>query len=312
MIAEREYLHLEEADKIPGLSKFDLIEMFQQDQIKLYCWCNETKLFAEGTFKDNSKPSVLGSFSYQGAVGLPKNNISELLIKQKPTKVKRFLIKQYENISDWTNLAPSQLDYPNQIYLEYKHSTKPKFQFWSFISAVNSSKTESAQSLGRIFNSFMKNNLGYLKDGEQQELDQSTKKLKDYFNDQVSFEQKEFYPADLRFSKKELLILVNSDDLIINAAQEKATHPIDEIIERVLRDLGNVKVNVIWNKLKADSKSPDNKRLYDTENLLDTVENEELSYSLRSGKLSPIRYKTFKKYVTRVRNKLKEEGLISK
>ncbi len=273
MIPARDYLHLDEADRIPGLNKFDLIEMFHKDEINLYCWLSESRLFAEGSYNGDEQPSVLGFFSYSGAVGgIHKDRINDLLTKNKPINIRRFIIKQPEEVRSWSDGSPSKLDLPNKTYLQYKHCKAPNFDFWAFLNATTTSKTETAAAIGNIFNSFMAIRADDFDAEAHEKLNQSKKGFKQLYDQRVSYDTKEFYLADLRFCKSEVLKIVKTEPASLPnpISRPKAPNALDEVIITILEN-DSGRSDHIWKILRIESKKDLFDRSYDVDGILEEV-----------------------------------------
>lgn len=303
MLLNREYLHLEEADQVTGLNKFDLIEMFHRDQIKLYCWCNENRLFAEGKYKGDEQPSILGSFSYIGAVGITKDKINDLLTKQKPVKAQRFIIKQPDNIDNWTDQGPKILDYPNKKYIQYKHCKKIDFNFWSFIDATTASKTEGAKAIGKLFDSFLKNP-HMSKDSESiEQFKQTKQEFRQHYDNEVSYKNKEFYPTDLRFCKSEVLAIIKpSTALAPKPLNSKAPSPLDEIILDIIESEGG-RSDHIWNTLRTESKKEIMDRIFDKYGVIEEISPTAIVWTDRANETQTLSRKSFINKIYRIKKK---------
>ncbi|WP_019557615.1 hypothetical protein [Thiomicrorhabdus arctica] len=306
MIAERDYLHLEEADRIPGLNKFDLIEMFHKNQIKLYCWCSASRLFAEGSYKGDEKPSILGSFSYTGAVGIQKDKINDLLTKNKLIKIRRFVIKQPEEVRSWSDSIPLKLDLPNETYLQYKHCKAPDFDFWAFINVTTASKTQAASSISNIFNSFIASRTDDFDAESHEQLNQSKKDFKRLFDQKVSYDTKEFYPADLRFCKSEILKLVQPEIASLPApiSRPKAPNALDEVIITILENNPG-RSDHVWNILRIESKKEIFDRSYDIDGILEEVSQTLITWrDERNRKKRELSRESYKNKLSKLRKKL--------
>ncbi|WP_029907509.1 hypothetical protein [Hydrogenovibrio marinus] len=131
MTLEREFLHLDEAGDLPGISKYDVIEMIRSGKINAYAWIPQHKLFAVAKFKQYEKYSTLGSFQYEGVVSFDSTAAIEILDDNKTVSLTYVEISEPQKIHNWSSEAPS-IKYPNDRYSSHLPYTEvPDFSFLS-------------------------------------------------------------------------------------------------------------------------------------------------------------------------------------
>lgn len=306
MTIETEFLYLDEAEDIPGLTKHKLTRLFKEKKIKLYLEAKELHLFCTRIFKKDTLPSITGAFSYSGILTTDYNLILDLVRKNQPIRAKNFLIVEPDKIYNWENKRP-KAGFPNERFIKYAFTTKPQTQCTATV-------TFSSYARNRSFKQFSDTFFSALQEGERVKLESSSEFQSALFSAAKGFSKKlsyktiEFYPGDLRFNKAEVLEVTNGKPL----TNTKSLNPIEQIMERVIIDKGVLKVNEIWNIFKKEAQDDDNQRKYDLDNILYSVGTEELEYLKRGDKRQPVKYSTFKKYRTTVKRLLEKEGTIPK
>lgn len=293
MISEREYLHLDEAEQIPGISKFDIIEMIRSQKINAYAWIPEHKLFAIAKFKQYSKASTLGSFLYEGIVSFDPSAAIEILDGNKTVSMTYVEISEPQKIYHWSSEAPN-IKFPNNRYTNHvPYNEVPDFEFLACTKPTSlSDKTaplyEQAIEVAKAFNA----DEDALANGQKLMTEALEK-----FSTNIESSSIKIKPNQFRFKKSELP--TTKIPLIEKEIELSAPNPLDQIILEIIKN-GTNRSDHIWNTLKVESKQEIFDRKYDPYGVIEEVSNERIIWKGISKERS-ISRRTFINKVSKLR-----------
>lgn len=273
MLPNREYLELEEISLIEGISRNDFLDLFRRKKINLYLWCSEPHLIGQVRYKGIDKPFTAGNFSYSGVVQAHHTDLEKLVEGQTKLHLKKFIIMELDQITNWSPEKPSRISYPNKQFTDHKAlNSPPKFSFHAFINGEDSEKKH-----GNLLLALDKLQKSMEKD-EAPEKD-IFKPFKDYADNQVSITPKVFTPSDLRFSKSEVLSLITQPQTTEQTQKPitriSPSNPLDALIVRVAQSNPG-RSDQIWNLLRIESRKEILDREYDQDGILEAVSQTEL------------------------------------
>lgn len=299
MLENRQYLELDEIDQIEGFTKYDLIDLFRRGKLKLYLWCSEPHLIAQIRFKGSEKPCTSGIFSYSGAVEIHKDYIDQLLNGTKTINIKRFIIKELDEVKNWTSKKPPKITYPNQEFDDHKFLEKPpEFSFYAF---KNGEDSESKHK--NILNSLELFQKNMTKFGQTQPDADYIQPFKDSMAKQVSITTKKFTESDIRFNKTEIQNLLNKNITRTKKTKhfKKPPTPIDLVILSLIekRDLNS---GEIWIELQKEVKKETFERSIDEYGILEEVSHERLYWRNAKGERKKLERSGFRKKVSSLKS----------
>ncbi|MDV7105346.1 hypothetical protein R3X26_13125, partial [Vibrio sp. TH_r3] len=272
-VVKRRFIRIEEIEQKTSFTKGDILELIENGELSLSAMVNSEKMGAIHT-KDGTR-YVYGVFRYNGIVGLTNEASKWFAESDKNRSVSIVLIKQPEKISGWGTVEEhfGKVEHDNTPYFPVKMK-KPRRNVWAFPRlAVGKSGLQMFSNMTVILTkaagTYDKNPQGIVED------------QKDYFRSgklRVS-------PDDLRIDLEELSRFIEDDNNLgaLSKASTKAsvslnveTHPIKQIIERVLVQNSGSNSREIWNLVRRDIES-DSKQ-FDIDNVIFEITQDDLSY----------------------------------
>lgn len=267
MLANREYLELEEILEIEGITKNDLFDLFRRDQINLYLWCSEHHLIGQIKYQGIDKPFTCGIFSYSGVVKPYKKHIEQLINGAKEVNIEKFIIIELDQITNWNPTKPPLISYPNKQFENHKElESPPNFPFFAFIDGEDfETKNQNLVNLYGLLAKYA---------GKHANHDYG-KTFHESIKNKVSITSKNFMSTDIRFSKTEVMeLLTPNPTRFLNIKEElgktKTPNPLDELIIKIaISNPG--RSDHIWNLLRVESKKEILDREYDEDGILEEV-----------------------------------------
>lgn len=302
MIIEREYLHLDEAERIPGISKFDIIEFIRNKQINAYAWHKRQIFFGVVKLEDLPKNSTIGSFEYEGIIKIPNVKATSAIDTQKEVSVIYCLIMETNHISNWKK-DPPNIPFPNNEFSNHiPKSTPPLDPFWAC------SKIRTMKETMKSTMDFLYDGLKLLNDTKEEDALEAKKVLDkslDEMNYKVGSPSIKIPVQNLRFRKSEVEKLFNKDISTTpptHNTNKKSPTPIDLLIIDILEN-NDFNSGEIWIELQRESKKEIFDRKYDEYGILEEVSHERMYWKNTKGELKKLERSGFRKKISQVKSK---------
>ncbi|WP_099607701.1 hypothetical protein [Vibrio coralliilyticus] len=287
----RAYYRIDELSDVAQITLGDLKHAVENEGLSLHAWIKAENLgYVHFWTKKGVGQSVVlrGHFTYKGLIKLSAENSFDLLVREKKSRVKYFLIeepwrcsnfrKPYIALEEYSRsdfefvqdnyLLPEEPFYAcgevqvgKDLFGALKRATKkPAGTFSDFFENVNSDDKQSVHIVQMVL--------------EPQNLRFKLDELTEHFGLDIGLETDHLRLTNrltngLLTDDKQLPNLTGSEERII-------TNPIEQIMVRILKDKGsNLSSDQVWRCLRVDAKNED-ERIYDTDFVIECMDQNEI------------------------------------
>lgn len=293
---KRRYIRIEEIEQKTPFTKGDILELVERGELSFSANVKSDSMGA--VHINDGIRYVYGVFHYEGIVGLTKDASKSFAESGKPQQVSLVMIKHPENILGWgtveekfgkvehdrTPYIPSSINKPERIIWAYPHVGVGK----SGLQMINN----MAVMLSKVAGTHEQNSNSIKED------------TKDYFRS-----------GSLKVTSDALRVDLEDLDRLIEKLKpviEKAsvtphfphieTHPIKQIIERIISNHLECSSSMVWNLLRKEFES-DSKR-FDVDGVIFEITQDDLSYFGQGDVTKTITYRRFQNLISEVRKNL--------
>ncbi|MDV7106137.1 hypothetical protein R3X26_17205, partial [Vibrio sp. TH_r3] len=272
VVNKRRFIRIEEIEQKTPLTKGDILELIDNGELSFSA---KVKTDRMGAIRlQNNTRYVYGVFCYEGMIGLTNKASKWFAEKEKAYDVNLVLIKQPENILDWETVEEcfGEVEHDNTPYTHTKES-KPENMIWAF-SKLSVGKS-GLQMMSNMAVMLSKAAGTYGKNPQDANVKEDQK---DYFRS----DKLRVTPEALRIDLEDLSRFIDDENklqlqLPVEGVQVNVeTHPIKQIIERVLVQNSGNNSREIWNLVRKDIES--DLKQFDIDNVIFEITQDDLSY----------------------------------
>lgn len=139
-------------------------------------------------------------------------------------------------------------------------------------------------------------------DEEKERMLKAANDLKNVFNGSLAFEDKTFYPVDLRFKKSDFIQENTKSSDTIKISNTRAPSNLDQLIILLL-ERADLNSGQIWIALQKESKKEILDRKIDEYGIIEEVSHEYIFWRTQTGVIKQIKRSGFRKKVSTIRTK---------
>lgn len=300
---KRRFIRLDEIEQKTSYTQGDILDFVEQGLFPLCARITERHMSALHVVEGKDAVSMV--FSYDGMVALSKDVSRAFTRTNQKQIVKRVLVLEPNKIQHWKS--------PESVFGEI---TNTRLKMVSNVAIpqkpfVALTKVLMGQSLKQVGSNFIAT-LMSLSDKEPPEG------MPREVDNTLYFQASNIVikPEDLRLDLHELSTVLGSNDtekptcqnVIEVCSDEVVTHPIEQIVYRILRSDRNLRTDKIWRLLRLDV-NREGKRKYDIDSVIDEMTADDISWFGRGvDSTLTMSYDSFRRgLVARVRKAVKAE-----
>ncbi|WP_345316290.1 hypothetical protein [Ferrimonas gelatinilytica] len=293
---ERRFYRLNEISQVSALSEGDLLDLVERDVVSLCARVEGTEFAAMLKAKDGEYG--LGNlFHYRGMISLP-NSVSVKLINDEKASLTRALILEPEGVSQWRSNQALAQEHPKMSFSYCGNlSVLPQNPFWAFTCV------QALPDMHSIMKGF-ETMTAALADQTVDRLDA----FKAMTQKHLSTAALNIKPHQLRFELESIKAHLRHNSVTTKpfvAPTETLTHPIKQILARMLTTQPHLRSDRLWNMLRTEV-NQDGPREYDVDSVISNMTHDDLSWFGRDrNKENTVSYGRFQNLVSEVRKALK-------
>ncbi len=266
-MSSHRFLRLEEVESKTGLTQWDVLGAIESGKLN---FCAQVELGNVGALYKSE--FVVSVFDYMGMVKLFKPLSKRFALSMESHGCRCFVVMEPQNIKRWRSVGDAfgEMTQKNVKFID-KAVTLPQFQFYAYASVGSLPTVENV--VGTLTNMIAEcmpqKDMTKLKAqypwADTQSLHAFTIKIK---------------PEQLRIDKNDLdRVFSLSQPLTsdINVSDHILTHPIEQIVHRVLLDNPQFNADKVWALLRKEL-NQDGERRYDVDGVIDVMTLDEIQW----------------------------------
>ncbi len=282
----RRYITLEEVKDAPSVTLWEIMSLVEEGVMP---FCAYVSLKNAGALTASQDKTVYSIFNYSGLVRLTYAD-SRLFAEQSSShNISYLTILEPSKVTNWRSL--------HDVFGEIKGALVEQGRYNDNIPRAEFSALTNMTIAPRVENLIA--SLTSMKTGQATEPD-----LTGYLQSLAYTLQPEQLRIDMhdyeKITKRNIVNKVTEDALKRELAVE--THPIKQIIQRILNTHDATNTRQLWNALREDIDLE--RRIYDIDSLIFNMDNEELEYFGLDNVTKTVGYRRFQNLTSEVRKNL--------
>lgn len=311
---QRRFIRLSEVSEKTTLTQGDVLAAAENGMLPL-CASIDADNFG-ALINSNGKPTLCAVFKYRGNVRLSTDMSQKLAVSGAPCTTKSVLILEPESVSRWRSVPDTFPHIEKSEFLYTKESVaQPSSRVFAAYSGLKTQPT-----LENVVGKFAQSVMGVLdkqKHADVQATFPNTPSQRLLVSGiTIDYQQVRLDLKDIERVFGEAVVIHNksalsSKESTVSKPPLPLTHPIAQIIYRVLIDVPSAKSIEIWNLLRRESSSDDDPT-YDIDAIIDNITQESLLWVGQGGQVKSMSYGSFRKNILAdVKRYLREQAPLS-
>ncbi|MGR5414115.1 hypothetical protein ACPV52_15335 [Vibrio astriarenae] len=298
-ISQRKFIRLEEVSEKTTLTVGDVKDAIECGQLTLNAFVDLRKLGAIS--KGGATVSVEAVFDYRGMVKLPKKVSMDQQFTGKDLTLNSCYILEVGNVSNWqpVNSVFGNLE-PLKLGFRLDKSAIPSKPFGAYTRLQSRPTAENVA--GKFFNSLADNFTDFISEEAKHRCrsDFPIDNTHVLTNEAVQIEAER-----LRLDLDEIEAVFKGS--VSSKKQERSslktlpnviTHPIEQIVYRVLSVDNHAKPKQIWEQIRKDVDNVGRNRKFDIDNLIDSMDADNLTWFGKGvNSVNEMGYEAFRKTI---------------
>ncbi|WP_394212288.1 hypothetical protein [Enterovibrio calviensis] len=304
---KRRFYRLYEISDVSTVTQGDLLEAVEQGQLSLLAKIDQQDLaYSYREHKEGYKVTLGDVFDYSGLILLSKAE-SKRAIKESKIELLSALVAQPELAENWRKISKV---FPN---------ANQDGWYVSNIKPLDFIPDKPFHAVGSLVEmpSGLKKAKKFVDEERKKEIeDRSYSDPFDFFEKAMSkIDERQLAPTKVKIDKDSLrfdLVSVHKvfgldtnqnalqSPIIVNVGDVE-THPIKDLIHKVLKAKPDADYQTIWNLIKKDNRTEP--RQIDKDGVISEINNDEIAWFGKNDAVKVLKYITFRNYVTKARNK---------
>ncbi|MBD1565644.1 hypothetical protein [Vibrio sp. S12_S33] len=293
---KRRYIRIEEIEQKTPFTKGDILELVERGDLSFSANVKSDTMGAVHT--NDGTRYVYGVFRYEGIVGLTKEASKSFAESDKPQQVSLVMIKHPENILGWGTVEEKfgKVEHDRTPYIPTSIN-KPERMIWAYPQVgVGKSGLQ------------MFNNMTVMLSKVAGTYDQNSNDIKEDQKDYFRSGKLTVTSDALRVDLEDLNRLIEKLETSLEKAHVTShspnieTHPIKQIIERIISNNFEYSSSTIWNLLRKEFES--DLKQFDIDEVIFEITQDDLSYFGQGDVTKTITYRRFQNLISEVRKNL--------
>ncbi|CAM3257970.1 hypothetical protein [Vibrio diazotrophicus] len=255
-VLKRRFIRLDEIELCTNFSKGDILEYVEEEKLS-YCAVVNLRSMAAAHLAQG-KDAVSCVFKYDGVAQLSTSDSRKFARTNQKQMIERVLVLQPEKIAGWAEPEQYFGNISNSRFKIIRNVSKSDKPFVAF------TKVEVGQSLNQMGKNFL-SKLASISNSDMP----------------VAFDNKSYFqsssvviqPQDIRLDLEEIALKLGEPQSVAQSVTDDVnviTHPIDQIVFRVLQQAPSLTADKIWVIIRKDV-NQEGGRKYDIDNVIDDI-----------------------------------------
>ncbi|EKO3557545.1 hypothetical protein P0F09_000695 [Vibrio metschnikovii] len=250
---QRQYLRLEDITEKTRLTQGDVWEAVEQDKLPLCASIAASRL---GAYAQDGK-TIMAIFDYQGMVQLGSSVAKQFALALEPQTCQRMRVLQPELVKQWQTVSAAFPKVTQAGFAYQNQPINPPLQAFIASGEMNASLTQSSLigQAGKTMNAIFSQLSDTLSDSltEKQKAFAEQYPAKD--EERLNIQPITINPTQLRVAVSDLVAVFGDQMIRMSDDAEVDTHPIKQIVGKVLSRYPDAKPRQVWELIRQDCES---------------------------------------------------------
>ncbi|EKO3736761.1 hypothetical protein P0F12_003167 [Vibrio metschnikovii] len=250
---QRQYLRLEDITENTRLTQGDVWEAVEQDKLPLCASIAASRL---GAYAQDGK-TIMAIFDYQGMVQLGSSVAKQFALALEPQTCQRMRVLQPELVKQWQTVSAAFPKVTQAGFAYQNQPINPPLQAFIASGEMNASLTQSSLigQAGKTMNAIFSQLSDTLSDSltEKQKAFAEQYPVKD--EERLNIQPITINPTQLRVAVSDLVAVFGDQMIRMSDDAEVDTHPIKQIVGKVLSRYPDAKPRQVWELIRQDCES---------------------------------------------------------
>lgn len=250
---QRQYLRLEDITENTRLTQGDVWEAVEQDKLPLCASIAASRL---GAYAQDGK-TIMAIFDYQGMVQLGSSVAKQFALALEPQTCQRMRVLQPELVKQWQTVSAAFPKVTQAGFAYQNQPINPPLQAFIASGEMNASLTQSSLigQAGETMNAIFSQLSDTLSDSltEKQKAFAEQYPVKD--EERLNIQPITINPTQLRVAVSDLVAVFGDQMIRMSDDAEVDTHPIKQIVGKVLSRYPDAKPRQVWELIRQDCES---------------------------------------------------------
>ncbi|WP_217555877.1 hypothetical protein [Vibrio metschnikovii] len=250
---QRQYLRLEDITEKTRLTQGDVWEAVEQETLPLCASIAASRL---GAYAQDGK-TIMAIFDYQGMVQLGSSVAKAFALSLEPQTCQRMRVLQPESVKQWQTVLAAFPKVTQAGFAYQNQPINPPLQAFIASGEVIASLTQSSLigQAGETMNAIFSQLSDTLSDSvaEKQKAFAEQYPAKD--EERLNIQPITINPTQLRVAVSDLVAVFGEQMIRMSDDAEVDTHPIKQIVSKVLSRYPDAKPRQVWELIRQDCES---------------------------------------------------------
>ncbi|WP_217541651.1 hypothetical protein [Vibrio metschnikovii] len=250
---QRQYLRLEDITEKTRLTQGDVWEAVEQDKLPLCASIAASRL---GAYAQDGK-TIMAIFDYQGMVQLGSSVAKAFALSLEPQTCQRMRVLQPESVKQWQTVSAA---FPKVTQAGFAYQNQPiNRPQQAFIASGEMIASLTQSSLigqaGETMNAIFSQLSGTLSDSVAEKQKAFAEKYPAKDEERLNIQPITINPTQLRVAVSDLVSVFGDQMIRMSEDAEVDTHPIKQIVSKVLSRYPDAKPRQVWELIRQDCES---------------------------------------------------------
>ncbi|MBC3618695.1 hypothetical protein [Vibrio metschnikovii] len=250
---QRQYLRLEDITEKTRLTQGDVWEAVEQDKLPLCASIAASRL---GAYAQDGK-TIMAIFDYQGMVQLGSSVAKQFALALEPQTCQRMRVLQPELVKQWQTVSAAFPKVTQAGFAYQNQPINPPLQAFIASGEVIASLTQSSLigQAGKTMNAIFSQLSDTLSDSLTEKQKAFAEKYPAKDEERLNIQPITINPTQLRVVVSDLVAVFGDQMIRMSDDAEVDTHPIKQIVGKVLSRYPDAKPRQVWELIRQDCES---------------------------------------------------------